>query len=135
MLAQARITQADYAGAEAILSEVLSDQYDPKYHGAQQLYAQLRQPGYFNKASSSIVTDKADHVQQRREVVAETDCSGYATMPFPQRVGQVKQWLADADSFYQSGRYDLAMKRYDQVLCLDPYNTAARKGQEKVNNT
>src|SRR5207249_4610200 len=30
---------------------------------------------------------------------------------------------------------DLAMKRYDQVLCLDPYNTAARKGQEKINNT
>src|SRR5437899_8761362 len=27
------------------------------------------------------------------------------------------------------------MKRYDQVLALDPYNTAARKGQEKVNNT
>src|SRR5207249_7502602 len=30
---------------------------------------------------------------------------------------------------------DLAMKRYDQVLCLDPYNTAARKGQEKIDNT
>src|SRR5438093_8640405 len=27
------------------------------------------------------------------------------------------------------------MKRYDQVLALDPYNTAARKGQEKINNT
>ena len=27
------------------------------------------------------------------------------------------------------------MKRYDQVLALDPYNTAARHGQEKVNNT
>src|SRR5438034_3471632 len=132
MLAQTRITQADYAGAEAILTEVLSDRYDPKYRGAQLLYAQLRQPGYFSKAGSRTVTDKAD---RRTEVVAETDCSGYAALPFPQRVEQVKQWLADADSFYQSGRYDLAMKRYDQVLCLDPYNTAARKGQEKVNNT
>ncbi|PYI63643.1 MAG: hypothetical protein DMF07_09635 [Verrucomicrobia bacterium] len=27
------------------------------------------------------------------------------------------------------------MKRYDQVLALDPYNTAARRGQEKINNT
>src|SRR5437773_11180988 len=132
MLAQTRITQADYAGAEAILTEVLSDRYDPKYRGAQLLYAQLRQPGYFSKAGSRTVTDKADH---RTEVVAETDCSGYAALPFPQRVEQVKQWLADADSFYQSGRYDLAMKRYDQVLCLDPYNTAARKGQEKIDNT
>jgi general secretion pathway protein D len=47
----------------------------------------------------------------------------------------VKELLADADSAYQSGRYDLAMKRYDQVLCLDPYNTAARRGQEKIDNT
>src|SRR5436190_8454144 len=132
MLAQTRITQADYAGAEAILTEVLSDRYDPKYRGAQLLYAQLRQPGYFSKAGSRTVTDKAD---RRTEVVAETDCSGYAALPFPQRVEQVKQWLAEADSFYQSGRYDLAMKRYDQVLCLDPYNTAARKGQEKIDNT
>ena len=132
ILAQTRITQADYAGAEAILTEVLSNRYDPKYHGAQLLYAQLRQPGYFSTAGSRTVTDKADH---RTEVVAEADCNGYAGMPFPQKVEQVKQWLAEADSFYQSGRYDLAMKRYDQVLCLDPYNTAARKGQEKIDNT
>src|SRR5437016_6222678 len=132
MLAQTRISQSDYAGADAILTEVLSNRYDPKYHGAQLLYAQLRQPGYFSKAGSRTVTDKADH---RTEVVAEADCNGYAGMPFPQKVEQVKQWLAEADSFYQSGRYDLAMKRYDQVLCLDPYNTAARKGQEKIDNT
>src|SRR5438552_1546490 len=132
MLAQTRITQADYAGAESILTEILSNRYDPKYHGAQLLYTQLRQPGYFSKAGSRTVTDKADH---RTEVVAEADCNGYAGMPFPQKVEQVKQWLAEADSFYQSGRYDLAMKRYDQVLCLDPYNTAARKGQEKIDNT
>src|SRR6266513_3381872 len=132
ILAQTRITQGDYAGAEAILSEVLSNRYNPRYASAQQLYAQLRQPGYFNHSASGTVTDKAD-VQARQ--VRETDCSGFAALPFPQRVEQVKQWLADADGFYQSGRYDLAMKRYDQVLCLDPYNTAARKGQEKIDNT
>jgi len=132
ILAQTRITQGDYTGAEAILSEVLSNRYNPRYASAQQLYAQLRQPGYFNHSASGTVTDKAD-VQARQ--VRETDCSGFAALPFAQRVEQVKQWLADADSFYQSGRYDLAMKRYDQVLCLDPYNTAARKGQEKIDNT
>ncbi len=132
LLAQARITQGDNAGAETILSEVLSDQYDPKYRGAKLLYAQLRQPGYFNREASSTVTDKSDH---KTQVVAETDCKGYAALPFPQRVEQVKQWLADAENFYQSGRYDLAMKRYDQILCLDPYNTAARRGQERIDNT
>src|SRR5438874_6800458 len=108
ILAEARIAQGRYADAEAILSEVLSDRYDPKCHAAQELYAHLRQPGYFNKTMSPT---------------------------FIEKVEQVKQLLTEADGFYQSGRYDLAMKRYDQVLALDPYNTAARKGQEKINNT
>src|SRR5438093_11566909 len=47
----------------------------------------------------------------------------------------VKKLLTEAEGFYQSGRYDMAMKRYDQVLNLDPYNTAARKGQERIDAT
>jgi general secretion pathway protein D len=108
VLAEARIAEGRYADAEAILSEVLSDRYDPQCRAAQELYAHLRQPGYFNKTMSPI---------------------------FIEKVEQVKQLLTEADGFYQSGRYDLAMKRYDQVLALDPYNTAARRGQEKINNT
>jgi general secretion pathway protein D len=108
VLAEARIAEGRYADAEAILSEVLSDRYDPKCRAAQELYAHLRQPGYFNKTMSPT---------------------------FIEKVEQVKQLLTEADGFYNSGRYDLAMKRYDQVLTLDPYNTAARRGQEKVNNT
>ena len=108
VLAEARIAEGRYADAEAILSEVLSDRYDPRCRPAQELYAHLRQPGYFNKTMSPT---------------------------FIEKVEQVKQLLTEADGFYNSGRYDLAMKRYDQVLVLDPYNTAARRGQEKINNT
>lgn len=108
ILAEARIAEGRYADAEAILSEILSDRYDSKCRAAQELYGHLRQPGYFNKTMSPT---------------------------FIEKVEQVKQLLTEADGFYQSGRYDLAMKRYDQVLVLDPYNTAARKGQEKINNT
>jgi general secretion pathway protein D len=108
VLAEARIAEGRYADAEAILSETLSDRYDPKCRAAQELYAHLKQPGYFNKTMSPS---------------------------FIEKVEQVKQLLTEADGFYNSGRYDLAMKRYDQVLVLDPYNTAARKGQEKINNT
>jgi general secretion pathway protein D len=108
ILAEARIAEGRYADAEAILSEILSDRYDPKCRSAQELYSHLRQPGYFNKTMSPT---------------------------FIEKVEQVKQLLTEADGFYNSGRYDLAMKRYDQVLALDPYNTAARKGQEKINNT
>jgi len=40
VLAEARIAEGRYADAEAILSEVLSDRYDPKCRPAQELYAQ-----------------------------------------------------------------------------------------------
>src|SRR5437867_2326165 len=108
ILAEARIAEGDYAGAEAILSEILSDRYDPNCREAAQLLAHLRQPGYFNKTMGP---------------------------KFLAKVEEVKQLLTEAEGFYQSGRYDMAMKRYEQVLNLDPYNTAARKGQERIDLT
>lgn len=41
--------------------------------------------------------------------------------------------IAEAQSFTQAGRYDLAVKRYEQVLNQDPYNVDARKGVEAIN--
>src|SRR5947199_5252069 len=73
-----------------------------------QLYAHLRTPGYFNKTVDA---------------------------GFINKVEDVKRLLADADGFYQSGQYDKAMKSYDKILALDPYNTAARRGQERISNT
>jgi len=126
-LAEARIAEGRNADAEAILSEILSNRYDPKFRPAHLLYTRLRQPGSFDKTSFDKTVRTGND--------AEVDCAGKPALPFPERVERVKELLADADSFYQSGRYDLAMKRYDQVLCLDPYNTAARRGQEKIDNT
>src|SRR5438874_6456028 len=108
VLAEARIAEARYADAEAILSEILSDRYAPNCRAAQELYAHLKQPGYFNKTVGP---------------------------KFIAKVEEVKRLLTEADGFYNSGRYDLAFKRYDQVLALDPYNTAARRGQERIDNT
>src|SRR5205823_12963727 len=107
VLAEARIAEGDYPGAEAILSEILNH-YDPNCRKAQELYAHLRTPGYFNKTVDAGFINKVD---------------------------EVKHLLADADGYYQSGQYDKAMKSYDKVLALDPYNTAARRGQEKIDNT
>src|SRR6478752_3860241 len=107
VLAEARIAQGDYAGAEAILNEIIT-RYDPSCRKAQEMLAHMRQPGYFNKSVDA---------------------------GFINKVEEVKRLLAEADGFYQSGQYDKAMKRYDQVLTLDPYNTAARRGQERIDNT
>jgi type II secretory pathway component GspD/PulD (secretin)/tetratricopeptide (TPR) repeat protein len=107
VLAEARIAQGDYAGAEAILNEILT-RYDPNCRKAQELLAHMRQPGYFNKTVDPSFINKVE---------------------------EVKRLLAEADGYYQSGQYDKAMKSYDRVLALDPYNTAARRGQEKIDNT
>src|SRR5205807_4954707 len=54
---------------------------------------------------------------------------------FIAKVEDVKSLLSDADSYYNSGRYDLAYKKYEQDLALDSYNAAARHGEEKIDNT
>jgi len=44
----------------------------------------------------------------------------------------VEKLLLEANGFFDSGRYDLAQKRYDQVLTVDKYNAAAFRGKEQV---
>ena len=54
---------------------------------------------------------------------------------FIAKVEDVKKLLSDAEGYYNSGRYDLAFKKYEQVLNLDPYNVAARRGEERIDLT
>jgi type II secretory pathway component GspD/PulD (secretin)/tetratricopeptide (TPR) repeat protein len=115
MLAEARIAQNDSAGAEATLSEIL--RYDPNCRKAQQLFTNLHQPGSFKQ------TVERGYVQQ------------ISDSSFANKVEEVKRLLAEADAYYQTGQYDKAMKSYDRILALDPYNTAARRGQERIDNT
>ena len=106
-VAEQKIADGNFAEAESVLREVLQDRYDPNFRPALELLAHLQQPGYFNKTMGPT---------------------------FIEKVEEVKKLLADADGYYDSARYDLAFKKYEQVLALDPYNTAARRGQEKIDN-
>jgi general secretion pathway protein D len=107
-LAEQRIAEGKYGEAEQIVREMVSDRYDPNCREAAELLRHLQEPGYFNKTMGS---------------------------KFVAKVEDVRRLLNEAEGFYQSGRYDLAMKRYDQVLALDPYNVAARRGQERIDLT
>ncbi|HEY4758033.1 MAG TPA: type II and III secretion system protein, partial [Chthoniobacterales bacterium] len=107
-LAEQRIAEGKYEEAEVVLNDVLSDGYNPNCGEARALLTHLHDPGYLNKTMGP---------------------------KFLAKVEEVKKLLTEAEGFYQSGRYDMAMKRYDQVLSLDPYNTAARKGQERIDLT
>lgn len=50
------------------------------------------------------------------------------------KIEETKAPLQEAQDFYATGRYDLAAKRYEQVLSADPDNSAARRGIEQINN-
>ncbi len=106
-LAEQKIAEGKFMEAESILREVLDERYDPNCHAASELLAQIQKPGVFNRTMGP---------------------------KFIAKVEEVKKLFSEADGYYNSGRYDLAFKKYEQVLALDPYNVAARRGEEKIDN-
>ncbi|HEY5792429.1 MAG TPA: Amuc_1098 family type IV pilus outer membrane protein [Chthoniobacterales bacterium] len=105
-LAKQRISEGRYQDAEMIVGVVLDERYNPNYAPALELAQQLRDPTHFNRT---------------------------ITPGFVANVEEVKRLLGEAAGYYQSGRYDLAFRRYEQVLNIDKYNIAARRGMEQVN--
>jgi general secretion pathway protein D len=105
--AEKLIETGRYSDAEKVAKTVLLPEFNPTYKPAVQLLANLEQPDFFNKT---------------------------VTPGFAADREEVTKLLYEADGFYQSGRFDLAMKRYEQVLNIDRYNIAARKGMEMVTN-
>lgn len=49
-----------------------------------------------------------------------------------ENVAKVKEQLHVANSSMELGNYDQALTQYEDVLRTDPYNTAARRGMERV---
>ena len=107
-LARQRISEGRFEDAKTTVAVVLEERYNPKYKPAVSLSYELK--------------DKTSFYSQTM------------TPAFAANVEEVKQLLQEAQGFYASGRYDLAFKRYEQVLNVDKYNIAARRGMEQVNN-
>ncbi len=100
------ISQGRYQDAERVAKTILSPAINPDFKPAARLLANLEQPDYYNKTiDPAFATERED----------------------------VQKLLNQAEGYAATGRYDLAMKRYEQVLNLDRYNAAARNGMEAVN--
>lgn len=99
------VSQGEYAKAETVAREVLEPRYNPDYRPAAVFLSNLEKPDYFNKT---------------------------ITPEFAEDRSKVDQLLIEANGFYDSARYDMAMKRYQQVLSIDKYNAAALRGIEQV---
>jgi len=107
-LARQRISEGRFEDAKTTVAAVLGERYNPNCKAALALSAELK--------------DKTSFYSQTM------------TPGFVANVEEVKQLLQEGQGFYASGRYDLAFKRYEQVLNVDRFNIAARRGMEQVNN-
>lgn len=58
-----------------------------------------------------------------------------ATFEHAEKVDEVRRSLYKAQGNYDLGKYDDAKKSYEEILRIDPFNDAARRGMEKVENT
>ncbi|MCW1887382.1 type II and III secretion system protein [Luteolibacter flavescens] len=111
-LVQASVEQArlqrrkgDVSGAKATVDKVLAESVAPDSAMALEMRAQLEDPIRTNPA---------------------------ATKEFTQDVEEVRLLLYKAEGFYNLGDYDQAHRVYEEILRVDPYNKAARRGMEQV---
>ncbi len=93
--------------AESVAKSVLDPEVDPGNRAAVALLSDLEQPQVFNKTMTPKAAAKRD---------------------------EVTRLLREAGQLEQSGRHKEAIRKYDDVLLIDPYNEAARKGMETVDN-
>ena len=104
-LAEQRITEGRYADAENTLRIVTDERYNPRCKDAIVILSHLEDPTYYNRTIGP---------------------------QFRGNVEKVKQLFIEAQGFYDTGRYDYAFKRCEQILNIDKYNKAARALEEKI---
>lgn len=102
-LAEQRVTEGYYASAVQVLQVVLT--YNPEDRATLRLLANIEAPDYFNKAMTP---------GHRANVEA------------------VKQLFIDAKNYTELGRYNMAVRKYEEILNKDPDNIAAKKGREEI---
>ena len=100
------ITRGQFQDAESVAKTIRSPSCNPNYKPAAQLLSNLEQPGYYNRTITPAFADRKD---------------------------KITVILNQAEGYLNTSRYDLALKRYEEALNLDPYNVAARQGMETVN--
>ena len=97
--------KGDMDGAKALLDKVLAEGVAPRHAGALAFRAQLDDPIRSNPALN------AEHAKD---------------------VDEVRRLLYTAQGAFDLGKFDEAIQHYEEVLRIDPTNSAARRGMEKT---
>ena len=97
--------KGDVEGAKKVVEQVLAEGVAPAHPGALAMRDKLFDPIQTNPA---------------------------ITKEHAQNIDEVRRTLYEAEGFYELGKFDMAKAMYEDVLRIDPYNKAARRGMEKV---
>lgn len=97
--------KGDVAGAKSLMDQVLSEGVAPNNPAALNYRAQLDDPIRTNPALT------AEHAKN---------------------VDEVRRLLYTAEGAFNLGKFDQASQLYGQVLGIDPTNSAARRGMERI---
>lgn len=105
-LARQKADEAKYDEAKTLLENVLAPDVDPNNREARKLLDQINDPEYYSPALTP-----EHHADQKMSV---------------------DQALRTAEGYAEIGDYDKAQAEYFKALNADPYNSAARRGMEEV---
>lgn len=102
------------------------------------LAMQNRKVGKYSEARTlleGVIAVDAENIDAKRELGYLEDpirTNPALTYEHTKNVDQVRRSLYTAEGNYNLGKYNEAKRNYEDVLRLDAYNTAARRGLEKL---
>ena len=119
------------ADRRAFLTDSLGD-------AAVALSEEYRRFGKYDEARTmleEVIAENPNHFDAKRELEWIDDpirTNPALTEEHTQNVDEVRRGLYMAQGYYDLGQFDEARGAYEDVLRIDKYNTAARRGMERV---
>lgn len=99
------------------------------------------QKGDFEKAKEDFKTaakelPDAPALEDRRKAIAEHEALADTALDIQdaREIDTVRRSLYTAEGAYNLGKWDQAKAEYENVLRMDPYNSAARRGMEQISS-
>jgi|694.fasta_scaffold19011_2 general secretion pathway protein D len=83
----------------------------------------------------AVIAQDPNNAEAKRELSYLDDpirTNPALTYEHTQNVDEVRRKLYTAEGNYNLGKYDDAKREYENVLRIDPYNSAARRGMERI---
>jgi general secretion pathway protein D len=102
------------------------------------LSMQHRKVGKYAEARTlleAVIAQDPNNAEAKRELGYLDDpirTNPALTYEHTQNVDKVRRTLYTAEGNYNLGKYDDAKREYENVLRIDPYNSAARRGMERI---